>query len=95
MWKVADTAYRTFELNIKFLVCKKNIARRFKKISAAGFDNYIGTVNYFHIWINEPTMNGTVVLQVETSKFYCRSKHKFGLNLQGACGARSKLLIFQ
>ena len=58
--------------------------------SKAGFDNCVGCINGMLLWTEKPFQKHCEKVGVDSEKFYCGRKGKFGLNMQGVCDARRR-----
>ena len=65
----------------------QEIAADFTFRSKAGFDNCVGCIDGMLLWIEKPFPKECEKVGVDSGKFYCSQKAKFGLNLQGVCDA--------
>ena len=61
----------------------KAMADEFSFRSKAGFDNCVGCINGMLLWTEKPFRKECERVGVDSGKFYCGRKCKFGLNLQG------------
>ena len=68
------------------------LASEFTFRSKAGFDNCIGCIDGMLTWTEKPLSKECQNVGVDSSKFYCGRKGKFGLNLQGVCDAHRGFL---
>ena len=68
---------------------QKEIDLNFKEKSSVGFDVCTGAIKRVHIWIHKPMVEEAQTVGNDQQKFYCWRKHKFGLNFQAVCDARS------
>ena len=66
------------------------IAADFTFRSKAGFDNCVGYTDGMLLWIEKPFLKEGEKVGVDSGKFYCFWKAKFGLNLQGVCDAHCR-----
>ena len=83
-WKVVDAVQNTRRLNMQFPGCHKKqneIARKFKAISEAKFDNCIGCIDGMLVWITKPNENEVSVSSIGPKKFYCGHTQKIRLNM--------------
>ena len=55
--------------------------------SKAGFDNCVGCIDGMLLWMEKPFQKNCEKVGVDSGKFYCGRKGKFGLNMQGVCDA--------
>ena len=65
----------------------KAMADEFSFRSKAGFDNCVGCINGMLLWTEKPFCKVCKRVGVDSGKFYCGRKCKFGLSLQGVCDA--------
>ena len=65
----------------------QEIAVDFTFRSEAGFDNCVGCIDGMLLWLEKPFLKECEKVGVDSGKFYCGWKAKFGLNLQGVCDA--------
>ena len=65
----------------------KAMADEFAFRSKAGLDNCVGYINGMLVWTEKPFPKECERVGVDSGKFYCGGKCKFGLNLQGVCDA--------
>ena len=63
------------------------MADEFSFRSKAGFDNCVGCINGMLLWTEKPFCKVCERVGVDSGKFYCGRKCKFGLSLQGVCDA--------
>lgn len=68
------------------------IAAGFYAKSEAGFSRCCGCIDRMIVWTEKPSKNECKSLLVGKNKFYSSRKHKFGLNLKGACDYRGCFL---
>ena len=66
------------------------IAADFTFRSKAGFDNCVACIDGMLLWIEKPFLKECEKVGVDSGKFYCSSKAKFSLNLQGVCDAHCR-----
>jgi hypothetical protein len=93
VWIVVDAVNACPDLAITFPENhddQKKIAAEFKAISRAGFDNCVGAIDGWLVWLRQPTSFNTG--EVGPVKFFCGRKHKFGLNMQSVCDARKRFI---
>lgn len=64
---------------------QRQLAAGFQAKSAAGFDNCLGAVDGFLVWIEKPSIHEACELSKCSGpmKFMCGRKKKFGLNMMG------------
>ena len=55
--------------------------------SKAGFDNCVGCIDGMLLWTEKPFQKHCKKVGVDSGKFYCGRKGKFGLKMQGVCDA--------
>ena len=68
----------------------KSTAYNFTFRSKAGFDNFVGCIDGMLLWTEKPFQKHCEKVGVDSGKFYCGRKGKFGLNMQGVCDARRR-----
>ena len=68
----------------------QSISTEFSLRSKVGFTNCIGCIDGLLIWLEKPSKDQCNEVGVDSRKFLCRQKGKFGLNLQGICDARQR-----
>jgi hypothetical protein len=68
------------------------IAKEFENRSMAGFTNCGGCIDGMLLCLEKPTDNECDRVQVDSGKFYCGQKGKFGLNMQDVCDAQRRFL---
>jgi hypothetical protein len=71
---------------------QREIAKEFENRSVAGFTNCGGCIDGMLVWIEKPTDSECARVKVDSGKFYCGRKGKYGLNMQGVCDARRRFL---
>ena len=90
VWVVVHATNRCPCLKFRFpataVECQE-IAEDFTFRSKAGFDNCVGCIDGMLLWIEKPFPKECEKIGVDSGKFYCGWKAKFGLNLQGVCDA--------
>jgi hypothetical protein len=95
VWEVVEAINNTPELDIIYPTCKRRqleIARGFKYLSAASFDNCAGCVDGLLIWIQKPNQTTVQETKVGQTKYFCGRKNKYGLNLQGTCDHKRRFI---
>ena len=91
IWDMVDATNRCPSLNFQFPTTESEcqaISAEFSGRSKAGFNNCIGCIDGLLIWLEKPSKKQCEQVGVNTGKFYCGRKGKFGLNFQGICDAR-------
>ena len=91
VWAVVHATNKCPFLDFQFpstLAECQSISREFSSRSKAGFTNCIGCIDGLLIWLEKPSKDQCNEVGVDSRKFLCRRKGKFGLNLQGICDAR-------
>ena len=91
VWAVVDATNRCPSLNFQFPTTESEcqaISTKSAARSKAGFTNCIGYIDGLLIWLEKPSKKQCEQVGVDTGKFYCGRKGKFGLNFQGFCDAR-------
>jgi hypothetical protein len=71
---------------------QRQIAKEFENRSMAGFTNCGGCIDGMLLVLEKPTNDECDRVQVDSGKFYCGRKGKFGLNMQAVCDARRRFL---
>ena len=61
----------------------QEIAVDFTFRSKAGFGNCVGCIDGMLLWIEKPFPKECEKVGIDSGKFYCSQRAKFGLNLQG------------
>jgi hypothetical protein len=87
VWMVVDAVLSCDELAICYPSDhdqQQAIAVGFKGKSQAGFDTCCGAIDGMLLWTEKPSENECLKAGCGSKKFFCRRKHKFGLNLQGS-----------
>ena len=91
IWAIVDATNRgpllQFQFPTMILECQ-TISTEFSSRSKAGFNKCIGCIDGLLIWLEKPSKKQCKKVGVDSGKFYCGHKGKFGLNLQGICDAR-------
>ena len=65
----------------------EGLATEFIGQSQAGFNNCVGCTDGMLLWMEKPSKQQCAEAGVDSSKFYCGRKGKYGLNLQAVCDA--------
>ena len=65
-----------------------DLSTEFFSQSKAGFNSCIGCIDGLLIWLEKPSKKQCEKVGVDSGKFYCGHKGKFGLNLRVICDAR-------
>ena len=63
----------------------KQVAEEFAFRSKAGFNNCIRCIDGMLLWTEKPNANEYQKVGVDSGKFFCGQKGKFGLYLLGVC----------
>lgn len=71
---------------------QNDIAQGFKARSTAGFGNCPGCIDGMLVWIHKPSDAECEKTGVDSAKYFCGRKHKYGLNLQAICDVNRKFL---
>ena len=94
VWAVVHATNECSFLDFQIPIYVKNecqsISTEFSSRSKVGFINCIGCIDGFLIWLEKPSKDQYNEVGVDSRKFLCRQKGKFGLNLQGFCDARRR-----
>ena len=83
VWAVVDATNRCPLLNFQFPTTESEcqaISTEFAARSKAGFTNCIGCIDGLLIWLEKPSKKQCEQVRVDTGKFYCRQKGKFGFS---------------
>ena len=92
-WAVADATNQCPSLKFKFPTTISECQAISSELSAqskAGFNNCIGCIDGLLIWLEKPSKKECEQVGVDTGKFHCGKKGKFGLNFQGICDVRRR-----
>lgn len=95
IWAVVEAVNKCKELDLKFPSTPDEceaIASEFVQRSMAGFSNCVGCIDGLLIWIEKPRHTECEDKGVDSGKFYCGRKGKYGMNLQAVCDARRRFL---
>ena len=93
IWAVVHATNECSFLDFQFpstLAECQSISKEFSSRSKAGFTNCIGCIDGLLIWLEKPSKDQCNEVGVDSGKFLCGRKGKFGLNLQGICDARRR-----
>ena len=93
IWAVVHATNQCSSLDFQFpstLAECQSISNEFSLRSKAGFSNCIGCIDGLLIWMEKPSKDQCIEVGVDSGKFLCGRKGKFGLNLQGICDARRR-----
>ena len=91
IWAVVDATNQCSSLKFKFPTTISEcqvISSEYYARSKAGFNNCIRCIDGLLIWLEKLSKKECEQVGVDTGKFYCSQKGKFGLNLQGISDAR-------
>ena len=94
IWSVVHAMNKCSFLDFQFpstLAECQSISTEFSLRSKVGFTNCIGCIDGLLIWLEKPSKDQCNEVGVDSRKFLCRQKGKFGLNLQGICDARQRV----
>ena len=95
VWDVVDAVNQHFKGSPQYPTShetQKKIAKGFSSKSAAGFTNCAGCIDGMLLWIEKPSEAECRKAGVDSGKFYCGRKGKYGLNLQAICDNRRRFL---
>jgi DDE superfamily endonuclease len=96
IWDVVDLINESPELSpLKYPSCyhiQRQIAKDFEARSKVCFCNCGGCIDGILLWIEKPTKADCEMAGVDSGKFYCARKAKYGLNMQAVCDARRRFL---
>ena len=91
VWSIVHAANQCPSLQFKFPTtvteCKA-VAEEFTFQSQAGFNNCVGCIDGMLVWTEKPLSTQCDKVGVDSGKFFCGWKGKYGLNLQGVCDAK-------
>ena len=90
VWSVIHDTNSCKELEFHFPTTQeqcKQVAEAFALQSKAGFSNCIGCIDGMLLWTENPNANESQKVGVDSRKFFCGQKGKFGLNLLSICDA--------
>ena len=93
IWGVVHATNECSSLDFQFpstLAECQSISNEFSLRSKVGFTNCIGCIDGLLIWLEKPSKDQCNEVGVNSGKFLCGQKGKFGLNLQGICDARQR-----
>ena len=82
-----ECSFLDFQFPSTLAECQ-SISKEFSSRSKVGFTNCIGCIDGLLIWLEKPSKDQCNEVGVDSGKFLCRRKGKFGLNVQGICDAR-------
>ena len=68
----------------------KQVPEGFAFRSKAGFNNCIRCIDGMLLWMEKPNANECQKVGVDSGKFFCGQKGKFGLNLLGVCDSMQR-----
>ena len=91
IWAIVDAMNRCPLLQFQFPTTIAEcwtISTKFSARSKAGFNNCIRCIDGLLIWLEKPSKKQCKQVGVDSGKFYCGRKGKFGLNFQGICDTR-------
>ena len=93
VWSVVHAANQCPSLQFKFPTtvteCKE-VAEEFTFRSQAGFNNCVGCIDGMLVWTEKPLSTQCDKVGVDSGKFFCGQKGKYGLNLQGVCDVKRR-----
>ena len=70
-----------------------SIAEGFRQVSSANFDCCAGAIDGILIWIHKPSERDCCMISgVDSGKFHCGRKKKYGLNCQAVSDVRGRIL---
>ena len=93
VWSVVHAANQCPSLQFKFPTTVaecKSVAEEFTFRSQAGFNNCVGCIDGMLVWTEKPLPTQCDKVGVDSGKFFCGRKGKYGLNLQGVCDAKRR-----
>ena len=65
----------------------EDLSTKFFGQSQAGLNNCVGCIDGMLLWMEKPSKLQFVEAGVDSGKFYCGRKGKYGVNLQAVCDA--------
>ena len=95
VWEVVNAVTDCESLEMEYPSChdeQRRIAKEFENRSMAGFSNCGGCIDGMLLCTEKPTNIECARVQVDSGKFYCGRKGKYGLNMQAVCDARRRFL---
>jgi hypothetical protein len=95
IWYVVEAINTHQDFNISYPSNhdeQRAVAQGFQEVSVADFDCCAGAIDGILIWIRKPSEKECKTVGCSSGKFFCGRKHKFGMNCQAVCDARSKFL---
>ena len=93
VWSVVHAANQCPLLQFKFPTTDtecKEVVEEFTFQSQAGFNNCVGCIDGMLVWTKKPLSIQCDKVGVDSGKFFCGQKGKYGLNLQGVCDAKRR-----
>ena len=88
VWAVVHATNSCKQLEFHFPMTQeqcKQVAQGFAPRSKAGFNNCIGCIDGMLLWTEKPNASECQKVGVDSGKFFCGRKGKFGLNLLRVC----------
>lgn len=95
LWAVVDAVNQHNGLKIEYPTdhrVQREIAKKFENYSRAGFKGCAGCIDGLLIWISKPSRAECEKTKVDSEKYFCARKGKFGMNLQAICDVRGRFL---
>jgi len=95
IWAVVDVVNQEASFQISYPSShaeQERIAAEFARKSECGFDNCAGCIDGMLVWMEKPTKSSCTEAGVDSAKFFCGQKHKYGLNMQAVCDARRRFI---
>ena len=93
VWAVVHAVNNEDELMLQFPQTVDECtatANEFAARSKASFNNCVGCIDGVLLWIEKPRKKECATVGVDSGKFYCGRKGKYGLNMQAVCDARRR-----
>ena len=90
LWCVVHAVNTCPQLQLMFLESQgdcEELATEFIGQLQAGFNNCVGCIDGILLWMEKPSKQQCAEAGVDSGKFYCGRKGKYGLNLQAVCDA--------
>lgn len=95
VWDVVEAVNMSQELNFCFpsdYNVQREVASEFAKKSKVGFSNCVGCIDGVLIWTDKPSDRQCKISKVDSGKYYCGRKGKYGFNMQAVCDSKRRFL---
>jgi len=93
--EIIDAVNSVVEFKIEF-PCdhdeQRKIAQGFKEKSQADIDCCAGCIDGMLVWMLKPNQTVCNASKVDSGKFFCGRKHKFGVNFQAVCDHKKRFI---